>query len=143
MMWTPLPPQHSGIADYSFELLEALSDIIEITAVTENPDTAMAPPAVPVVGPDSEFTPDTLHIYHMGNHAGIHSWIYQQALAVPGVVVLHDTSLLDFYAGHFAGIASPEFRDEVRPRIAVHHHALDFRGTMQLDPRRARFGRAK
>ena len=113
-MWTPLPPQHSGIADYSFELLEALSDIIEITAVTENPDTAMAPPAVPVVGPDSEFTPDTLHIYHMGNHAGIHSWIYQQALAVPGVVVLHDTSLLDFYAGHFAGIASPEFRDEVR-----------------------------
>jgi glycosyltransferase involved in cell wall biosynthesis len=113
-MWTPLPPRQSGIADYSFELLEALSGLIEITAVTEDAEKAETPCGISVVGPDFEFPPDTVHIYHMGNHAGIHSWIYAQALAVPGVVVLHDTSLLDFYAGHFGGTDTAEFRDEVR-----------------------------
>jgi glycosyltransferase involved in cell wall biosynthesis len=113
-MWTPLPPQQSGIADYSFELLEALSGLIEIVAVTEEPEKAESPRGIPVVGPDFDFPPDTVHIYHLGNHAGIHSWIYDQALTVPGVVVLHDTSLLDFYAGHFGGTDTAAFRDEVR-----------------------------
>jgi len=113
-MWTPLPPQQSGIADYSFELLEALSGLVEITAVTEDAEKAETPEGIPVVGPDFDFPPDTVHIYHLGNHAGIHSWIYEQALAVPGIAVLHDTSLLDFHAGYFGGTDTPEFKEEVR-----------------------------
>lgn len=113
-MWTPLPPERSGIADYSYELLEALSDIIDVTAVGRDPKRAVVPPGVPVAGPDDETPRDALNIYQMGNHAGVHSWIYRRALDVPGVVVLHDTALLDFNLGYFGGLDSPAFREEVR-----------------------------
>ncbi|WP_158879946.1 glycosyltransferase family 4 protein [Amycolatopsis anabasis] len=113
-MWTPLPPQRSGIADYSFELLEALSGRTEITAVNDRAGTALTPAGGRVADPDAVFGDDTLHLYHMGNHASAHAWIYRRALAVPGVVVLHDTSLLDFYSGYFGSRSAPEFREEVR-----------------------------
>ena len=113
-MWTPLPPERSGISDYSYELLEALSDIADVTAVSRYAEQAQTPPGVPVVGPDDEAPSDVLNTYHMGNHAGVHSWLYRKALATPGVVVLHDTSLLDFNLGYFGGLDSPEFREEVR-----------------------------
>jgi glycosyltransferase involved in cell wall biosynthesis len=56
---------------------------------------------------------DALPVYQMGNHAGAHSWMYRHALALPGVVVLHDTSLLDFYAGLYTSVGTPEFQREV------------------------------
>ncbi|WP_199430724.1 glycosyltransferase family 4 protein [Qaidamihabitans albus] len=110
-MWTPLPPERSGIADYSYELLEALGDV---AAVARNPGEAQAPPGVPVSGPDGSFAPGTLHTYQMGNHAGAHSWIYHRALAEPGLVVLHDPFLLDFHVGYFGELDSSGFREEVR-----------------------------
>ncbi|MFD9888596.1 glycosyltransferase family 4 protein [Amycolatopsis sp. NPDC059027] len=112
-MWTPLPPQRSGIADYSFELLEALSGRIEIAAVDDD-DNAETPAGIPLLAPDSSEVDDALNIYHMGNHAGIHAKIYRRALEVPGVVVLHDPSLLDFHSGLFGGTSTDAFREEVR-----------------------------
>ncbi|MGQ0839913.1 glycosyltransferase [Actinokineospora sp.] len=55
----------------------------------------------------------TTHVYQMGNHAESHLWIYRQALATPGIVVLHDTSLLGFHHGYLGGPDNPEFRREV------------------------------
>lgn len=110
-MWTPLPPARSGIADYSAELLPHLRQLTDICAVT--PDHCTAPSGVQVLGPERTRAGTTLNCYHMGNHAGAHSRIYEQALADPGFVVLHDTSLLDFYATYFDGIASAAFRHEV------------------------------
>ncbi|MFF1611032.1 glycosyltransferase [Amycolatopsis sp. NPDC058278] len=110
-MWTPLPPQTSGIADYSYRLLAALAELTDVVAVTDGPG-ARSPRGVPIVGRD-EVQAD-LHIYHMGNHAGVHEWIYRRALAVPGLVVLHDPSLLDFHNGIFGGFHTSEFEAEVR-----------------------------
>lgn len=106
-MWSPLPPERSGIADYTYELLGPLADEVAVSAVSRSAD-ASAP--VPLVTPAEA---DGLPVYQMGNHAGVHSWIYRQALAVPGVVVLHDTSLLDFTQGYHGGIGTRGFRDEV------------------------------
>ncbi len=113
-MWTPLPPERSGIADYSYELLEGFSGIADVTAISRNPEKAEVPPDVAVAGPDDEAPRGALNLYHMGNHAGGHSWIYRAALTTPGVVVLHDTSLLDFHIGYFGGLETEEFREEVR-----------------------------
>ncbi|EID54224.1 glycosyltransferase family 4 protein [Saccharomonospora xinjiangensis] len=113
-MWTPLPPERSGISDYSYELLEALSPIADVTAVSRVPENCLVPQGVSVSGPESRpSAQDTLNIYHMGNHVGVHSWIYREALATPGIVVLHDTSLLDFNLGYFGGLDSAGFREEV------------------------------
>ncbi|GAA5158364.1 glycosyltransferase family 4 protein [Amycolatopsis dongchuanensis] len=113
-VWTPLPPERSGISDYSYELLGELAKLVDVDAVSRQPGEVQAPAGVPVVGPAAADGDDVLHTYHMGNHVGVHSWIYRQALAEPGVVVLHDTSLLDFVLGHVGGLDKPEFAEEVR-----------------------------
>lgn len=113
-IWTPLPPERSGIADYSFALLEVLAAEADVVAVARDPRTAHAPLGVPVVGADTTFGDGTVHVYQMGNHAAVHSWIYRQALSVPGVVVLHDPSLLDFVSGYCYGKHTRAFREEVR-----------------------------
>ncbi|SFW52091.1 Glycosyltransferase involved in cell wall bisynthesis [Amycolatopsis australiensis] len=110
-MWTPLPPRTSGIADYSYHLTEALSELLDVAAMTDAPG-ARVPTGVRLLGAGepSEGVP----IYHVGNHAGVHGGIYRQAIAAPGVVVLHDPSLLDFHAGILGSVASAAFREEVR-----------------------------
>lgn len=112
IMWSPLPPARSGIADYSFELLAALATEINVDAVADSM-AARTPPGVRLLAQQAVGSPDAVHLYHMGNHAGAHEWIYRQALAEPGVVVLHDTSLMDFQVGLFGGIHTQDFRDEV------------------------------
>lgn len=108
-MWTPLPPRTSGIADYSYHLCEALAELFGVAAVSDGPD-ARVPAGVRLLTGPGPGVP----IYHVGNHAGVHGRIYRQALADPGIVVLHDPSLLDFHAGILGSVASPEFREEVR-----------------------------
>jgi glycosyltransferase involved in cell wall biosynthesis len=113
-MWSPLPPERSGISDYSFELLGALPKVTDVVAVARKAGEVQVPQGVEVVEPDFERRPGDVNVYHMGNHAGVHSWIYDQALREPGVVVLHETALPDFHQGYFGGIGAPEFMAEVR-----------------------------
>ncbi|MGW4064706.1 glycosyltransferase family 4 protein [Amycolatopsis sp. NPDC004747] len=112
VLWSPLPPQTSGIADYSHHLLEALAELTDVAAVTGSAATAQVPSGVPLLSPDEET--GGLPIYQIGNHAGVHAWIYRQAVARPGLVVLHDPSLLDLHAGLAGGVDTDEFRREVR-----------------------------
>jgi len=76
---SPLPPERTGVADYSAALLVELSRLAEVIL---NP-----------TGP----TPG-LNLYHIGNNA-FHRAAYAQALAQPGVVVLHDAVLQHFFLG--------------------------------------------
>jgi glycosyltransferase involved in cell wall biosynthesis len=112
-MWSPLPPERSGISDYGYELLEALADVVDIAAVARKPALAQAPAGVEILDPEAAEAKTDLSVYHLGNHSGVHSWIYRQALADPGLVVLHDTSLLDFNQGLFGGLGTEGFRDEI------------------------------
>jgi glycosyltransferase involved in cell wall biosynthesis len=144
-MWSPLPPDRSGIADYTYELLEPLAQRLEVTAVSRTPEAAIVPAGVRVAAPEALAGQGMLPIYQMGNHAGVHSWIYRQALTEPGLVVLHDTSLADFSRGYFGGIETPEFQREVEyahgplwgepddSKLASGYPALDINGAKVLD----------
>ncbi|MCU1490058.1 MAG: glycosyltransferase [Acidimicrobiaceae bacterium] len=116
-VWTPLPPQRSGVADYAYELLEALARRAEVTAVVRDgaEASARAPEGVKVVpksgyrGSDSE-----LDIYHFGNHARFHGYMYEPVLRRPGLLVLHDPALPDFHWDLCGGFASTLFAEESR-----------------------------
>lgn len=71
-----MPPSKSGIADYSAALAEPLSRLADVT-VFDRPGNAAA---------------FDVGLYQIGNN-GHHSFVYEQALRNPGVVVLHEANL--------------------------------------------------
>ena len=82
--YSPLPPERSGIADYSALLLPALGDLVEITIVRRG---RTRPVAADVA------------LYHVGNNPEAHGWIVDALRRRPGVVVLHDFVLHHLVAG--------------------------------------------
>lgn len=82
--FSPLPPAKSGIADYSAALLERLTKWCEVSIHS----TASA------AGPVSE----DARVYQLGNNPE-HEFVYEAALAHPGVVVLHEANLHYLVAG--------------------------------------------
>ena len=87
--YSPMPPEKSGIADYSAHLLPALAERIEIEVVRRGRKR-------PVRGTD-------VALYHVGNNPEAHGWIVEALRrrpdARPGVVVLHDFVLHHLVAG--------------------------------------------
>ena len=110
--FSPLPPQRTGIADYSADLLLALSSLSATTLFVDDPE-AIAPylkaqfPIRPITAYPEERWAYDLALYQMGNSV-FHGAIYEMALRYPGVVVLHDYVLhhliatLTVGAGNFA-----------------------------------------
>jgi glycosyltransferase involved in cell wall biosynthesis len=99
-VWTPLPPQRSGVADHNLLLLPELAKLCDVTVVTDDAlvSDLLHMQSVTVAGhSELERIPADLSIYHMGNHHGLHRRIHDELIADPGVVVLHDPSLVDFY----------------------------------------------
>jgi glycosyltransferase involved in cell wall biosynthesis len=80
--YSPLPPERSGIADYSALLLPALRERVEVV-VPKRGSRAKADVAV----------------YHVGNNPDVHGWIVDALRRTPGVVVLHDFVLHHLVAG--------------------------------------------
>jgi glycosyltransferase involved in cell wall biosynthesis len=75
--FSPMPPSRTGVADYSAALL---AELRKLGDVKENDPRA------------------DVRLYHLGNNQ-LHRPIYRQALANPGVVVLHDAVLQHFLLG--------------------------------------------
>jgi glycosyltransferase involved in cell wall biosynthesis len=80
-----MPPESSGIADYSALLLPALGRHVDLTVVKRG---AKRPPR----GVD-------LAVYHIGNNPEAHGWILDALRRAPGLVVLHDFVLHHLVAG--------------------------------------------
>jgi glycosyltransferase involved in cell wall biosynthesis len=87
--YSPMPPERSGIADYSAMLLPALQRRIEVAVVRRG---ARRPPR------DAD-----LALYHVGNDPEHHWWIVEALRKRPGVVVLHDFVLHHLVAGMTLG----------------------------------------
>ncbi len=83
--FSPMPPERSGIADYSALLLPELSRRIDIDVVRRGRKR----------GPHGV---DTC-LYHVGNNPDAHGWIVDALRRRPGVVVLHDFVLHHLVAG--------------------------------------------
>ncbi len=83
--YSPIPPERSGIADYSDLLLPQLEQRLDIHVVRRGRTR-------PVRGTD-------LSVYHIGNNPDAHGWIFDALRRRPGVVVLHDFVLHHLVAG--------------------------------------------
>jgi glycosyltransferase involved in cell wall biosynthesis len=82
--FSPLPPDRSGIADYSAELLAQLAGRFEIDCYPERSahDFVWR----------SRRAPYDLVVYHLGN-ARCHDYMWAYLVRYPGLVVLHDARL--------------------------------------------------
>jgi glycosyltransferase involved in cell wall biosynthesis len=58
--------------------------------------------------------PCDLDVYQMGNHSLFHAYMHPHVLDRPGMLVLHDLSLLDFYIGLCGGPDSAALLEEAR-----------------------------
>ena len=83
--FSPMPPEASGIADYSALLLPALRRHVDVTVVKRG--TRRPPRGV------------DLSVYHIGNNPDAHGWILDALRRAPGLVVLHDFVLHHLVAG--------------------------------------------
>ena len=112
--YSPWPPEQSGIANYSRNLLQELGRDVDIdVVVAEDPSrypkpletgVTLSPASVPAAF-------QTLRnydrvVYCMGNSA-YHRHVYEAMRHRPGVLVAHDVRLTGFY-GWYAGIERPD-----------------------------------
>lgn len=96
---SPLPPQPSGIADYAAELLPWLARHVDVELVVERGFR----PAAELAAWPRRRAPDLaaavargdvdLPLYQLGDNSRFHAGIWRRALALPGVVVLHELAL--------------------------------------------------
>lgn len=105
--FSPMPPQHTGIADYSADLLPVLATMADVTVFTDNNTAASAlKPAGIEIAPINAYFCNVwqydMTIYQIGNSL-YHEEIYAAALRSPGVVVLHDYTLHHFVASTTVG----------------------------------------
>src|SRR3712207_3239710 len=113
-VWTPLPPERNGIADYAFTLLGALADHYECRAACDE-WLAEAPAGVPVVDAALAHRDAGARVLHqIGNNPG-HGFVLRALRRVPGVTTLHDPGLLYLY--ETAGEDAATIRAGMRPGL--------------------------
>jgi hypothetical protein len=98
--FSPLPPQRSGIADYSAELLPVLARHLEVEpfvdeGVKVDPEIAARFPvrgdkAFPALWESGRY--DAV-LYHVGNNPEYHARTWRMLIRIPGIVVLHEPML--------------------------------------------------
>jgi glycosyltransferase involved in cell wall biosynthesis len=99
---SPLPPERTGIADYSAHLLPALSRHYEIVLITDQKDVDAGAIGIelPVYGSAwlraNRATVDRV-IYQMGN-SHFHDYMRELMFEIPGTVVLHDFFLSGLFS---------------------------------------------
>ena len=109
--FTPLALR-SAIGDYSEVIATALASADDVTlyypdSPEHGPPRPAAIPCVPIPAlPDDRFlaslSAHDIHVYNIGNFLDFHLPIYRTALRKPGIVVLHDIVMRDFFSEYFA-----------------------------------------
>jgi glycosyltransferase involved in cell wall biosynthesis len=102
--FSPLPPERSGVADYSALLLPALDERMDVAVVPHGRRKAPRGTDVP--------------LYHIGNNPEAHGWIVDALRRRPGVVVLHDFVLHHLVAGLSLGRGEAELYLDAMQRDA-------------------------
>ena len=83
--YSPLPPERSGVADYSALLVPELARRVDLHVQKRGRRR-------PARGAD-------VSVYHVGNNPDVHGWIVEALRRWPGVVVLHEFVLHHLVAG--------------------------------------------
>jgi glycosyltransferase involved in cell wall biosynthesis len=92
--FSPVPPERSGIADYSALLIPALEERMDVSVVRRG--AKKSPRGTDVA------------LYHIGNNPDAHGWIVDALRRRSGVVVLHDFVLHHLVAGLTLGRGDSE-----------------------------------
>ena len=102
--FSPLPPARSGIAHYAMQVLPVLAATHEVVLWTDQDQVSPEVNRIarvarydPSAPPWRELNNGSISIYHMGNHPDFHGGIWRVSAQQPGIVVLHDLCLLDFF----------------------------------------------
>jgi glycosyltransferase involved in cell wall biosynthesis len=118
--FSPLPPNPSGIASYSAELLPLLdSDGFQIDRFVDRDGAPPSAHAANVLDAHDfvwkqRLRPYDLVVYQLGN-ARWHDYMWAYLAAYPGLVVLHDTRLHHARARHLLRDGRPDdYRQEFR-----------------------------
>ncbi len=115
---SPMPPERTGIADYSAALLPHLAGHLEVLDVYTN-EASSNPGSFTNWHPIDEllrrWATYSMCVYQLGNSSDFHSKIYELAVRCPGVVVLHDYFLHHLIAGMTIG--QGDFRTYLREFI--------------------------
>jgi glycosyltransferase involved in cell wall biosynthesis len=103
--FSPLPPARTAIAEYTELILSALSREADLVAWTDQPTWSTGIESYATVrqwqGHDwSALNSADATVYHIGNNALFHGWIWEVARRHPGIVVLHDARLHELFAGY-------------------------------------------
>ena len=123
--FSPLPPAKSGIADYSFGILPELSRRAEVTLWT---DRAGWDPQLEQYATVRRYQPERidwvelnraeLSFYNIGNNHLHHAAIWQVSRQSPGIVILHDARLHDFFESLYRG----QWRDQAGYLAQIEKH---------------------
>ena len=87
--FSPMPPERTGVADYSALLVPALAERVDLTVMRRGSKRSPR-------GTD-------LALYQVGNNPDAHAWIVDALRRHPGAVVLHDFVLHHLVAGMTVG----------------------------------------
>lgn len=120
-VWTPLPPDPSGIADYNAMLLGAMAREPSVTfsvVVRDDARVVDAPAGVAVVHV-RDYRPEDVDIdlFHVGNNPTFHGYMFPFVLERRGVVVLHDPAIADLMEVLLGGRDQRIFEVEVAENI--------------------------
>lgn len=98
--FSPLPPARSGISDYLWHVLPALTERAELTLWTHQDDWDPALESYGKVRKTHasgnfwrQMNEAEMSIYHVGNNPLFHGEIWELSTHHPGVIVLHDVAL--------------------------------------------------
>lgn len=99
---SPLPPERTGIADYSADLLEALAEHYDITVIVDQAETELPARCSHIEVRGADWLVDNVRlfdriVYQVGN-SHYHDYMLPLLDLIPGVVVLHDYFLYDLFA---------------------------------------------
>ena len=120
--FTPLPPERSGIATYSVEVLPYLADQFSVDIFVDRPGIPSPHPRTLAFGAH-DFVwkharePYDLVVYQLGN-ATCHDYMWAYLARYPGLVVLHDAQL------HYArarSLLQQQRPDDYRAEMAFDH----------------------
>ena len=117
IVWlSPVDAESSEIARYSEQILPFLAQRTGIAAVENGADGAN-PPWWPAGDTTTEIVQGLapLPVYHIGNNP-VHIPIYQRSLEEPGLVVLHDLSLVDLAKNLSHQLEQPDLWKELMYR---------------------------
>lgn len=103
--FSPLPPERSGIAEFTATLAPLIRDRAQARFISERRDLA-GTGAFPGAESIEDLRPADinqadLNVYNVGNNASFHGEIWRVSSDNPGIVILHDFRLQHLFGGVF------------------------------------------